>query len=162
MLLQINNISRLCINNTHKALKRVFPIKISIYKSLFIVSFLFSSAGCEPNRVIEETKRPFQCIPSQSTCEVDTTFGTLLVKFNVDKVLTERPFNIRVEFKKDHLLNDNIRPENSYTIVGYMEGKTMFMGKIPLLFTEEAKNNPAYLYAPLKTMRRRQTYLFDL
>jgi hypothetical protein len=62
-------------------------------------------------------------------------------------VLTELPFNIRVEFKKDQLLNDKIRSENSYTIVGYMEGKTMFMGKIPLLFTDKAKNTPPYFIA---------------
>lgn len=62
-------------------------------------------------------------------------------------MLTELPFDIRVEFKKDQLLNDKIRSENSYTIVGYMEGKTMFMGKIPLFFTEEAKNNSSYFIA---------------
>jgi hypothetical protein len=52
-----------------------------------------------------------------------------------------------VEFKKDHLFNDNIRSENSYSVVGYMEGKTMFMGKIPLFFNKEVKKNSAYFLA---------------
>lgn len=71
----------------------------------------------------------------------------MLVKFNVGKVLTEHPFDIRVELKKDHLLKDNFSAEDSYSVVGYMEGKTMFMGKIPLSFTEDITTEKNYFVA---------------
>ncbi|MBA6349087.1 hypothetical protein [Colwellia sp. BRX8-9] len=90
---------------------------------------------------------PFQCLTSQSICEIKTIFGRMLVKFNVGKVLTEHPFDIRVELKKDHLLKDNFSAEDSYSVVGYMEGKTMFMGKIPLFFTEDITTEKNYFVA---------------
>ncbi|TWX57766.1 hypothetical protein [Colwellia hornerae] len=107
-----------------------------LYKTLFVAFFLASIAGCDADKKSQQASQPFKCLTSQSTCEVNTTFGTMFVKFNVDKVLTELPFNVRVEFKKDHLSRNNSRPENSYSVAGYMEGKTMFMGKIPLFFNE--------------------------
>jgi hypothetical protein len=90
---------------------------------------------------------PFECLTSQSICEAKTIFGKISVKFNVGKVLTEHPFSIRVELKKDHLLNDNFSPKDLYSVVGYMEGKTMFMGKIPLFFSEDITTEQNYFVA---------------
>ena len=46
-----------------------------------------------------------------------------------------------MEFKKDQLLSDKTHLQNSYSVVGYIEGKTMFMGKIPLFFNHQLQNN---------------------
>ena len=97
--------------------------------------------GCSQDRNEPELIIPFQCIDDQSTCKVLTKFGTILVKFNVKKILTELPFSIRLEFKKDHLLSDNTRPQYLNSVNGYMEGKTMFMGKIPLFFNNQLEGN---------------------
>ncbi|MFB1000063.1 MAG: hypothetical protein QMC13_07525 [Colwellia sp.] len=93
--------------------------------------------GCSQDKSQPVTNISFQCINEQSTCEVITKFGTVLVKFNAEKILTEVPFNVRVEFKKDHFLSDNTPPQALTNVVGYIEGKTMFMGKIPLFFNHQ-------------------------
>jgi hypothetical protein len=97
--------------------------------------------GCSQDKSQPVTSIPFQCINDQSNCEVITKFGTVLIKFNVKKIITENPFNIRVEFKKDHLLSDNTHSRYLNSVTGYMEGKTMFMGKIPLFFNNKLGNN---------------------
>ena len=96
--------------------------------------------GCSQDKSQPVTSIPFQCINDQSNCEVITKFGTVLIKFNVKKIITEHPFNIRVEFKKDHLLSDNTHSRYLNSVAGYMEGKTMFMGKIPLFFNTKGES----------------------
>jgi len=108
--------------------------------------------GCSQDKNEPEAIIPFQCISDQSRCEVITEFGTVLVKFNVEKVLTELPFSILVEFKESSLLANEINQKDkqkkkhyeNLKVLGYMEGKTMFMGKIPLFFDnqlEDKKHN---------------------
>ena len=97
--------------------------------------------GCSQDNNEPELIVPFQCISDQSRCEVVTKFGLILVKFNVEKLLSELPFKIQLEFKKDQLLSDNTHSQNLKSVVGYMEGKTMFMGKIPLFFNNQLEGN---------------------
>lgn len=146
-MLQINNILKLSTIYVHKASKRDCPIKNLHYKRLFIAFFLVSVVSCDAQEKSQQVSLPFQCLTSQSICEAKTIFGKVLVKFNVGKVLTELPFNIRVELKKDQLLNDNFSLEDSYSVFGYMEGKTMFMGKIPLFFSEDNTTEKNYFVA---------------
>jgi hypothetical protein len=112
-----------------------------IKKSVIIIFLLNVCLGCSQDKNEPERVVPFQCISDQSRCEVITKFGTVLVKFNVEKVLTELPFQIQLEFKKDSFLDDNPHPQNFNSVVGHMEGKTMFMGKIPLFFNNRLEGN---------------------
>jgi hypothetical protein len=112
--------------------------------AFFILSILW---GCNKEKNQPRAVIPFKCINSQTTCEIMTKFGTVLVTFNVEKVLTELPFNLQVKFKNDPSLNAKSSLKHSFNVVGYMEGKTMFMGKIPLLFTEKVNNNDNHFIA---------------
>ena len=102
--------------------------------------------GCSQDKNEHEQIIPFQCISDQSQCEIITKFGAVLVKFNVEKVLAELPFQIQLEFKKDHLLSDIPHPKIINSVVGYMEGKTMFMGKIPLFFNRQLEGDEDYSF----------------
>jgi len=110
-------------------------IKKSAVSALFLVSLL----ACSPDTNQQKLTTPFQCIKSQTVCEINTDFGTFLVTFNVEQVLTELPINIRVELKQDTLLSNKTSEQLTYKMTGYMEGKTMFMGKIPLFFTQSTE-----------------------
>jgi len=121
-----------------------------INKCAISALFLVSLSACSPDTNQQKSITPFQCIKSQTVCEVNTEFGTFLVTFNVEQVLTELPFNIRVELKQSALLNDKPREQHRFEIAGYLEGKTMFMGKIPLFFSpvdEKRGNNVNHFIA---------------
>jgi hypothetical protein len=100
--------------------------------------------GCDIPNNQKEVNMPFQCINSQSVCEVNTQLGTFLVKFNAEKVLTESPFKILVEFKNKGSNNKEISSRSLFKVAGFMEGKTMFMGKVPLFFTESGSSSHNY------------------
>jgi hypothetical protein len=97
--------------------------------------------GCSQDKNQPDTFIPFQCINDQSRCEISTKFGEVLVKFNVEKVITESTFSLLVEFKESKLstkeFNHKDGENNNLKVLGYMEGKTMFMGKIPLFFINQ-------------------------
>ena len=95
--------------------------------------------GCNPKQNDHNPTPPFQCVNSQTRCEVVTEFGTVSVKFNVEKVLTELPFSIQVTLIKDAKATEGFKSKNNLKVVGYMEGETMFMGKIPLFFDANAE-----------------------
>ena len=99
-----------------------------------------------------------QCIESQSICEVNTELGSFSIKLSQhqlsDKVKTELPFFIELsqvkqnsEYVTDHS-NKQGTPqstEQSITNVSaYLEGKDMFMGKVPVFF-EQGANEATYL-----------------
>jgi hypothetical protein len=111
-----------------------------IKKSSIVVLMFMLLWGCGKDKSQPKATIPFQCINSQSSCAVATAFGTVLVTFNVDKVLTELPFSLLVELKKSNLLVKDVNSPNDLKILGYMEGKTMFMGKIPLFFNDKTND----------------------
>lgn len=83
------------------------------------------------------------CLVSQSRCEVDTKIGVFTVKFAVENsVITETPFNIEVSYfqKGGEALKINQGKEvlKVNKISAYLEGKEMFMGKIPVLFSSSS------------------------
>lgn len=139
-MLWINNILHYCTKIIHKNTEENKLINNVIKKTtvIFLLSCLIY--GCSPDKVHKEPNIPFQCVTSQTTCEVTTTLGIVVVNFNVNKVLTELPFKIRVAFKKDFAEKNKIASENKLKVSGYMEGKTMFMGKIPLFFIQNEQN----------------------
>jgi len=88
---------------------------------LFVITLF---CGCTPeNKVANQYITP-KCITSQSVCQVQSRFGEVTIKFDVEKVTTENSFHIYFEGLSS----------TEYTIDGYLEGRDMFMGKIPLFF----------------------------
>ena len=103
--------------------------------------FLFIFAGCEQN---EQAIPPFiepKCLSSQSACLITSTYGDFSILFNVDSVFTENEFDIVLVSHSHHQIK---------SISAHIEGKNMFMGKIPLYFKLD-KNDKTIKYIT-KTM----------
>ena len=95
------------------------------------MSIFFMLISCGDIKQINSQDIPPQCIAGQSSCSIITTFGLLKIKFNVESVVPEQPFIVVAE-----LMNSKLHSkENKYKITGYLEGKNMYMGKIPLFFS---------------------------
>ncbi|AAZ25637.1 hypothetical protein [Colwellia psychrerythraea] len=113
-------------------------------KWLSLVGCLFLISACKPvsekSSVNNASALVALCIESQSQCEINTEFAHFKVKFSQhqlsDKVITELPFFIELTpFSQQ-------RPLQSITKVSaYLEGRDMFMGKVPVFFepTDEGK-----------------------
>ncbi|WP_448565382.1 hypothetical protein [Thalassotalea ganghwensis] len=97
---------------------------LTLYFMLLCISLLLIS--CSEGKKTNSTLVDPTCIASQSQCQFDTPFGTVSVLFNRQKILTEEPFKVLIK---------NSIPKNLLIIDGFLEGKTMYMGKIPLLFS---------------------------
>jgi hypothetical protein len=97
----------------------------------FLLVVLFMAlVGCIPQTDESNDSVKPHCIRSQSSCEINTSIGNLKVMFNVDKVPTETPFKVSIS---------GLNLDNNITISGYLEGRDMFMGKIPLFFSRDSK-----------------------
>jgi len=97
-------------------------IKLTIIFACFL---LISSCG-ETEHIGNKLSSP-ECLSSQSKCVLSTEIGEFKVAFDRAELLTESPFQIYVvpQF-----------PQETYVISAHIEGKDMFMGKIPLFFKE--------------------------
>jgi len=94
---------------------------------VFLAVFLLS---CEKNTNLLQVKQEPQCIKQQSHCVINTEAGDITLGFDVEYLLAEQPFNLIVSFL-----------DNKYEIRrGYIEGVTMYMGKVPLFFNESLKS----------------------
>lgn len=99
-----------------------------------------------------------QCIESQSLCEVNTELGSFSIKFSQhqlsDKVKTELPFFIELAERKktsELVIEHSSKPstkksttKSSTKVSAYLEGKDMFMGKVPVFF-EQGTNEGTYV-----------------
>lgn len=111
-------------------------------KIVIVFLTIFNLLGCNPvkqasNKESSESTVPFHCLKSQSRCEVMTEPGRISITFSGNetqgKLKTELPFQI--QFSLGSI------PENYQvtTVVGHLEGKSMYMGKIPVFFEKEKK-----------------------
>jgi hypothetical protein len=113
-------------------------------KIIFALMFFLNIAACEPISVVSNKKTnqqlsPFVCLSSQSQCDIQTDYGNFNLRFSQDmqeegKIKTELPFQLKLSFEP---LNESSQIKN---ISSYLEGKTMFMGKIPIFFQEQSTN----------------------
>ena len=96
---------------------------------VFFTLFLCLSA-CNPMHTKVEgdsvNYAPANCVKAMSPCTLITQTGRYAIAVNVKKIITEQPFLIYVSYLGARHINN---------ISGYLEGKTMYMGKIPLSFT---------------------------
>jgi len=106
-------------------------------KVVITTLFIFNLIACNPAQQASQkkntlTQSPFTCLASQSRCEVLADHGTFTVKFSGQlaqgKVKTELPLNIQL------LFNGKKADIQLKSVSSYLEGKTMFMGKIPVFF----------------------------
>ena len=111
--------------------------KLKMFKVIILLICVFNMLACKPTETKTsqiEKKANFLCLSSQSHCEIDSELGKFSVLFSglteQGKLKTELPFQIQVQLltldKKVKLLS----------IDSYIEGATMFMGKIPIFFNE--------------------------
>lgn len=106
-------------------------------RSVVIIFCIFTVIACNPIQTASQKKNtepelPFACLSSQSPCDVKTDWGTFTIDFSgqtdAGKLKTELPFQVQLTF---NAIAENIQLKSAN---GYLEGKTMFMGKIPLFF----------------------------
>ncbi len=97
-----------------------------------LVFVVFILLGCEKRELVTTHYINPQCITTQSHCEINTSNGVFKVLFNVDPVITENEFDISLK------LESALKIKN---VSAYMEGKKMFMGKIPLFFQPTSEKN---------------------
>jgi len=111
--------------------------------TMFVITMLLNVISCKPMTNADTKKRQvshsFACIASQHACEKTTGLGDFTVQFSGElaqgKLKTELPFYIRLKFKG---------AKNSYKlqkVESFMEGKDMFMGKVPVFFNVSSDNN---------------------
>ncbi len=117
----------ICINLT----LLFFTMMLSVLKkNLTFLVLILLFVGCKPveapNKLALNTTK---CLANQSPCFVDDELGKFAITFNVEEVRAEVPFTIFVNYQA----NSDYTLKN---VVGFLEGKTMFMGKIPLFFHE--------------------------
>jgi len=96
-----------------------------------LLSLLFLNGCDRQGQVAALTVKP-HCLISQSDCVINNVFGKISVLFDVEKVVTEHAFNIIIKSEKDIV---------DLKVTGYLEGKEMFMGKIPLFFQKNDSGN---------------------
>jgi len=99
----------------------------------------------------------FKCLKSQSACIVDTKAGKFEVQFAImDKVYTEVEFKIALSLMEPDLsvlalTNRNKAEHGEIKVIkslteitqvkAYLEGRDMYMGKIPVFFEAQALAN---------------------
>ena len=112
-------------------------------KRVIVFLFIFCLLSCEPVQHAQKKKtsshKPvYSCLTSQSACEVNTEFGRFTLLFSgkesKGKLKTELPFQLQLRFEP---ISDKYQVANTG---GYLEGKTMFMGKIPVFFEQGNTN----------------------
>ena len=116
----------------------------NVLKQLSLVGFLLLISACKP--VSEQSSVSIvsalvaQCIDSQSQCEINTELALFNVKFSQhqlsDKVKTELPFFIELaEISQQNAIQSITK------VSAYLEGRDMFMGKVPVFFESTDKDN---------------------
>ena len=112
-----------------------------MFKVFVVLICIFCVSACDPveqKQLEQNSEIPFLCLLSQSSCEIDSELGKLAVSFSGNteqgKLKTELPFHIQVQVST---LDDM----ELVSIDSYLEGKSMFMGKIPVFFNDTSKVN---------------------
>ncbi|KGJ89933.1 hypothetical protein [Colwellia psychrerythraea] len=115
-------------------------------KQLFFIALVLLISACTP--VIEQEKTmtdkiPAQCIDSQSVCEINTEFVSFSVKFSQPQlgaeIKTELPFVIELAELTEFSQSKQGAKQRISKVSAYLEGKEMFMGKVPIFFEQSAE-----------------------
>ena len=113
-------------------------------QTITVIIFIFNIVACDPiqqasSRGDIQLHSSFICLTSQNKCDVKSKFGRFNIQFSgeapQERIKTELPFQIQLKFDaaaEAYQLN---------SISSYLEGKTMFMGKIPISFQKNKTNS---------------------
>jgi hypothetical protein len=104
-------------------------------KQLGSLLMAFLLLACEQPKQNLSDYSAFSCIKAQSVCTITSDFGDILVTFNVKQVVAESPFTVQVAINNATNSSADKNPE-TFRITGHIEGKSMYMGKIPLFFQQ--------------------------
>jgi len=116
--------------------------------SLIVTSLLISA--CKPvseqGSAILQQMPSAQCIESQSQCEISTEASDFSIKFSqlqmIDNIKTDLPFVIELSQLVSKVTDLNVAKKMNITKVSaYLEGKDMFMGKVPVFFEKAESSN---------------------
>jgi hypothetical protein len=113
-----------------------------VFKLLFFITISLSVVACKPaseqGKSLAQQMPLAQCIGSQSQCKIITEVANFSVKFSQlhlsDKIKTELPFVI------DLALLD-AEQANITKVSAHLEGKDMFMGKVPVFFEQDHESS---------------------
>jgi len=111
----------------------LFKIKPVLYLLMLLLTAL-AVLSCEQQKQDHASTITPKCISSQNTCVINLRSGEFSILFNKDPVITDTPFDIFLVSDGRSIIKN---------ISAHMEGKNMFMGKIPLFFdylSDENKN----------------------
>ena len=112
-------------------------------KKIIFITFLFFTIACQP--LSEDDKGSTvnhlipQCIASQSQCKISTKLAGFNLKFSQEKlsdtIKTELPFTVELSQSPGDFNNKVSK------ISAYIEGKDMFMGKVPIFFQKKGDSD---------------------
>jgi hypothetical protein len=135
-----------------------------VSKQISVIVFSFLLMACQPDSPVakpEKTLLHTKCIASQSRCEVTTEKSQYSVRFwqenLLDTIKGETPFTIEIipltilptEINEPiDLATRSIKNSTITKISGYLEGRDMFMGKVPVFFT--ATPSPTTAQTPIE------------
>ncbi len=115
-----------------------------MFKILFLITTLLFISACKPvaeqnNAIVKNMPLPL-CIKSQSQCEIITELADLSIKFSqlqlADNIKTELPFVIEL-----NQVVSKVTEQKILRVSAYLEGKDMFMGKVPVFFDKTEGSN---------------------
>jgi hypothetical protein len=116
----------------------------TVFKLLFLITILLSVSACKPiteqdGSLAQQMPSP-QCIESQSQCKITTELADFSIKFSQlhlsDKVKTELPFVIELA-----QIDTGVEQSSITKVSAHLEGKDMFMGKVPVFFEKDTESN---------------------
>ncbi|MEW6992737.1 hypothetical protein AADZ84_00495 [Colwelliaceae bacterium MEBiC 14330] len=111
-----------------------------MFKLSYVCLVILLISACKPTVENSQNQLPeeLQCIDSQSECEVATKLANFSIKFSQNQLTSnikaEEPFTIALTVlapNQQHVHKDNITK-----ITAHMEGRDMFMGKVPVFFQQ--------------------------
>lgn len=111
-------------------------------KIVIVILLTFNIIACEPvqqasKKSKSQQEAPFVCLSSQNQCDINAKLGHFTIQFSGQveqgRIKTELPFQVQLKFAA-------VKPSHQLTKVSsYLEGKTMFMGRIPVFFQPDVK-----------------------
>ena len=129
------------------------------YKALFFSIFfsLLMLISCDSS--MNKTQQPAEtehysneelsCSAFQSPCYIENLVGRFDIYILSDELKAEEPFKVAVQYsphkelidtyKIDKQIDTSLENLQLTKLTGYMEGKYMFMGKIPVMFNKHEK-----------------------
>lgn len=102
-----------------------------LFRNVLILTMIWFISACTNDEIVEQNYIEPICINSQSSCVKNTVFGSINIRYNLQDIITETPFKVYISGEQ---LKKGVK------VKGYLEGKEMYMGKIPLLFSLHENN----------------------